>query len=259
MAGARLAERLRGGETILSSWNAIPEPLVVELVARAGFDVVVLDMQHGHFGPETVMRSIGPAALAGKPAVVRIPVGDFAMASRALDMGAEAVIAPMINSARDAAALVEFTKFPPLGGRSWGPARAMNLQGTSDGPSFLAAANAGTLTIAMIETKAALDALDAILSTPGIDGVLAGPSDLSVSLTEGKTIDAMHPRVDEMLRKIAAAANAAGKFAATVASDAARARAVAAMGYRFIALGTDSSYLTASVTRMIAEYRSQGR
>ncbi len=102
---------------------------------------IVLDMQHGLFGPEGVARSIGPAAQAGKPVVVRVPVDDFAMASRALDMGAEAIIAPMVNSVSSAAALVEATKYPPVGGRSWGPNRAMTLQGAADGPSYLATAN----------------------------------------------------------------------------------------------------------------------
>ena len=92
--------------------------------ARAGFDCVTLDMQHGLHDPVSVMRSISGVALAGKPALVRMPVGDFAMASRALDMGAEGVIAPMINSVADAKAFVAATKYPPIGDRSWGPLRA---------------------------------------------------------------------------------------------------------------------------------------
>ena len=84
-------------------------------------------MQHGLHDTQSVMRSIGGVAYAGKPALVRIAVGDFAMASRALDFGAEAVIAPMINSVADAKALVAATKYPPIGERSWGPIRAMTI------------------------------------------------------------------------------------------------------------------------------------
>ena len=255
MALASLADRLRAGETILSSWHAIPEPLIVEAVARAGFDAVVLDMQHGQFGPESLMRSIAAAALAGKPAVARVAVGDFAMASRALDMGAAGVIAPMINSAAEASALVAAMKYPPLGARSWGPARAMALAGERDEPAFLAAGNAASLAIAMIETRAALEEVDSIIATPGIDGVFVGPWDLSVSLSGGKTVDPLLAGVDEALRQVARAAGAAGKVAATMVPNPERARAAIDIGYRFIAVATDSDCLVAGARGILAGCR----
>jgi 4-hydroxy-2-oxoheptanedioate aldolase len=250
-----LADRLRAGETILTSWNAIPEPMVVEAVARAGFDAVVLDMQHGLFGPEGVARAIGGAAHAGKPVVVRVPVDDFAMASRALDMGAEAIIAPMVNSVGAAISLVEHTKYPPVGGRSWGATRAITVLGAKDGRSYLASANATCLAFAMIETPAALAELEAIASVPGIDGLFVGPWDLSVTLSAGAKLDPTLPEVDEVLRRVAAAAAAAGKFTATIAPDARRAREVIAMGYRMVALSTDSGYIASGAARLIAETR----
>lgn len=255
MASKSLADRLRAEDTILASWNAIPEPLLVEAVARADFDAIVLDMQHGLFGPEGVARSIGPVVHAGKPVVVRVPVGDFAMASRALDMGAEAIIAPMVNNAGLAAALVDATKYPPLGGRSWGPNRAMTLQGVPDGPSYLATANSRNLAIAMIETPAALAELEAIASIEGIDGLFVGPWDLSVTLSAGSKVDPALPEVDEVLRRVAAAAIAAGKFAATIARDAVRAKQVIAMGYRFVAVGSDSGYVAAGASKLLADTR----
>jgi 4-hydroxy-2-oxoheptanedioate aldolase len=256
MSAARLVERLRAGETLLASWHAIPEPLVVEAVARAGFDVVVLDMQHGHFARESVMRSVGAAALAGKPAIVRVPVGGFGVASWALDAGAEAVIAPMVNSTADAAAFVEAMKYPPLGGRSWGPGRAMTLRGERDAKAFLAAANSSTLSIAMIETRTALAALGDIVAMPGIDSVFVGPWDMSVSLSDGKTIDAAHPAVEEALAEVVRAALAAGKIPATLAPGPERARAAMALGYRLIAVGGDSGYIADGVRLLLAECRA---
>ncbi len=256
MPSPRLAERLRAGETLLASWHAIPEPLVVETVARAGFDVVVLDMQHGHFARESIMRSVGAAALAGKPAIVRVPVGGFGVASWALDAGAEAVIAPMVNSTADAAAFVEAMKYPPLGGRSWGPTRAMTLQGQPDGKAFLAAANSSTLSIAMIETRTALAALGDIVAMPGIDSVFVGPWDMSVSLSDGKTIDAAHPAVEEALAGVARAAVAAGKIPATLAPNPERARVAMKLGYRLIAVGGDSGYIADGVRHLLAECRA---
>ena len=112
MAAPVLAARLRAGETLIAGWCGLPEPLVAELTARAGFDCVTLEMQHGLHDIGSVMRGIGAVALAGKPALVRIPVGDNATASRVLDMGAEAVIAPMINTAAEARAFVAAAKYP---------------------------------------------------------------------------------------------------------------------------------------------------
>ncbi|MDH3195255.1 MAG: aldolase/citrate lyase family protein, partial [Hyphomicrobiales bacterium] len=132
-----LAARLRAGQTLLTAWSAIPEALVAETCARAGFDAVTLDMQHGFHGFDSVLRGIGAARLGGAPAIVRIPVGDFAFASKALDMGAAAVIAPMINSVDDARAFAAAMKYPPVGGRSWGPFRAMALQGSPSNQAYL--------------------------------------------------------------------------------------------------------------------------
>jgi 4-hydroxy-2-oxoheptanedioate aldolase len=150
-----LRERLGAGETLYTAWSGIPDPLVAEFLARTSFDAVTLDMQHGCHTTESVLRGVAAIKLAGKPAVVRIPVGSFDMASRALDFGAAAVIAPMVNSLADARAFAGFMKFPPLGERSWGPTRLLALQGKSSPQAYLESANGETLAIAMIETRAA--------------------------------------------------------------------------------------------------------
>ena len=250
-----LAERLRAGETLISGWCQLPEPLLPELVARQGFDAVTMDMQHGLHDLQSVMRSIGGVAYAGKPAVVRVAVGDFASASRALDFGAEAVIAPMINSAADARALVSATKYPPLGDRSWGPIRALTVLGVPDLPTQLRTANTQTFVFAMVETAQAIEVVDEILAVDGIDGVFMGPSDLSVTLSAGKEIDATADWLDPPIRRLADRANAAGKVAGGFAMNAARARYYIDRGYRFITLGTDQSYVVEGAGAMLAALR----
>jgi 4-hydroxy-2-oxoheptanedioate aldolase len=121
LAQDTIGSRLAAGETLFTAWSAIPDPLVAEFLARSSFDAVTLDMQHGCHSTESVMRGVAAISLAGKPAIVRVPVGRFEMASRALDFGASAVIAPMVNSVADAKAFAGYMKFPPLGERSWGP------------------------------------------------------------------------------------------------------------------------------------------
>ncbi len=123
---------------------------------------------------------------AGSAPIVRVPVGDFATVSRVLDFGAEGIIAPMINTPADARALAASAKYPPIGERSWGPHRATTLAGLADQTVYLREANDHVVTLAMIETRTALQNLDAIVDTPGVDGLFLGPSDLSIALSDGK-------------------------------------------------------------------------
>lgn len=241
MSAARLlahADLIRSGKPTFTGWVSTPSPIVADLLAREDFDSVTIDMQHGLHSHQTVIDSIAYAALAGKPSIVRIQVDDFPFASRALDYGAMGIIAPMVNSVADAKKLVAYTKYPPLGERSWGPVRALPMTGLS-APDYLAEANRTTLAIAMIETQAALDALDDILSIDGIDGVFVGPSDLSIALFKGKKVDQNAPEVDAALKHIVARAKAHNKFATAFTMSGERAAAHAAMGFAMSTLCND--------------------
>ncbi|MBZ9937566.1 2,4-dihydroxyhept-2-ene-1,7-dioic acid aldolase [Mesorhizobium sp. BR1-1-16] len=254
MTFVSLAARLAKGSPALSAWIAMPDPLVAESAARAGFDCVTLDMQHGLHDAISVMRGIGAVTLAGRSTIVRVPVGDFAMASRALDMGASAVIAPMINSADDATALVAATKYPPVGQRSWGPTRTIQLQGV-EAADYLATANMTTLVFAMIETVEAMTALDAILAVPGLDAVFIGPSDLSIALSAGANVDPMRTDNQEAASLIRTRAHAAGKKVGIFALNGAQARLYRMLGYDFIAVGVDAAYFALGAATMLSEAR----
>jgi 4-hydroxy-2-oxoheptanedioate aldolase len=233
------------------AWSAIPDPLVAEFVARAGFDAVTLDMQHGCHTTESIMRGIPAITLVGKAAVVRIPVGRFEMASRALDFGASAVIAPMVNSVADAKAFAAFMKFPPLGERSWGPTRVLALHGIAGAQTYLETANQDTLAIAMIETRAAQAALDGILAVDGIDGVFVGPSDFSIALSNGANVDANNSEMLAAAGEIAAKAVRAGKIPCTLAITAEAGRRARELGFRLIALGNDFGYLSGGANAIV--------
>src|SRR5437899_11171224 len=124
---SRLARRLRAGEAVHSGWSGLSSPIVAELVGREGFPAVTLDGQHGLWDTASIVSGVAQVRQSGAAAIVRIPVGEFATASRALDFGAEGIIAPMINTPADARAYVSFAKFPPLGERRCGPHRATTL------------------------------------------------------------------------------------------------------------------------------------
>ncbi|HMQ58759.1 MAG TPA: aldolase/citrate lyase family protein, partial [Rhizobiaceae bacterium] len=110
-------QRLKAGETLLTAWSSIPDPIVVDTIAQTSVETVTLDMQHGGHSESSVLNCIQPLLHRGKGAIVRVPVGRFDMASRALDMGADAVIAPMINTIEDARLFANAMKFPPMGER----------------------------------------------------------------------------------------------------------------------------------------------
>ncbi len=237
-----LASRLRNDEVVVTSWSGVPDPLIVEIMAAQGFDAVTLDMQHGGHHENSVLRSLPAILHAGRHPVVRIPVGRWDMASRALDFGAEAVIAPMINSLADARCFAAATKYPPVGARSWGPTYA--LPRTKRLPAdYLSVANEETVSFAMIETRAALDSLDEILAEPGIDAVFLGPSDFSIAWTNGQTVNPLLEDMMEAVADVARRARAAGKFAGIYVMDTALAGRYAAMGYRFFALANEQNLI----------------
>ena len=240
-----LAGRLRAGETVYSGWCGLAVPLVAEVIAREGFGAVTIDMQHGLWDITATVGAIAAIRQGGAAPVVRVPLGDFATASRALDFGAEGIISPMINTAADARAFVAATKYPPLGERSWGPHRATMLAELVDQKVYLNEGNALTFTLAMIETRAALDNVAAIAGTPGIDGLFLGPSDLSIALSQGATIDPLSPDVDRALDRIADAARTAGKIMGAYCHSVERAVALAKRGVRFLAVGSDIAFLRA--------------
>ena len=156
LPGFSLARRLANGETVYTGWCALPSPMIAEAIAREGFVAVTIDQQHGMWGTESTGQGIAAIRAAASAPIVRVPLGAFDAASRALDFGAEGIIAPMINNAADARAFVSATKYPPLGERSWGPTRGMALAGVVDPKQYLREANAATVTLAMIETREAM-------------------------------------------------------------------------------------------------------
>ena len=170
-----LARRLKAGETVYTGWCGLPYPLVTEILAREGFAAVTIDGQHGLWDTASIVAAVAAVRQGGAAPVVRVPVGGFASISRALDFGAEGIIAPMINTQEDARAFAAFAKFPPVGERSWGPHRAMMLGGFTDQQVYLAEANSLTVTLAMIETRTALANIDAIAATPGWTDCFSGP------------------------------------------------------------------------------------
>lgn len=257
VSSSSLAARLRFGENICSAWSMFSDPLLLEAVCALNFDAVTLDMQHGAHTQASVQYGVGTVKNAGKPVLVRIPVGRFDMASLALDFGADAVIAPMINSADEAKAFANAMKYPPVGERSWGPLRSKVGYGSPGSNDYLLRANQETLSFAMIETRAAYEALDAILAVRGIDGVFVGPADFSIAWSNGREANPHSQAIAEPLRQIAQKAAASNKIAGIYAPDIAFAKRYNASGFRFVTLASDKAYLSAGVNAMLQAWQAK--
>lgn len=174
--------RLKGlweqGQPALGGWLTVPSSFTAELFAHAGFDWVCVDMQHGLIDYQTGVEMLQALSTTDVTPVVRVPWNEPGIIMKSLDAGAYGVIVPMVNSRAEAEVAVAACRYAPEGIRSYGPVRA-NVYGGRD---YFANANETVLCIVMIETRQAIDSVDEIVGTPGVDVAYIGPADLSVSL-----------------------------------------------------------------------------
>ena len=174
---ANLRELWASGHATFGGWLTIPSAVSAEAAARAGFDYVCADNQHGVIDYETSTSLAHTILLGGSRPIARVPWNEPGIIGKMLDAGVEGVIVPMVNSAEEAAAVVRACRYPPLGARSYGPILAglRNSSYASDANEIVAA-------IPMIETAEAVGHLDDILAVPGVNAIYVGPADLSLSL-----------------------------------------------------------------------------
>jgi 4-hydroxy-2-oxoheptanedioate aldolase len=232
----------------------LPEPSIAGVLAREAFDAVTIDMQHGAIDFAATMRTAPLITAAGKSAIVRVPVGDFASAARFLDAGFSGVIAPMINTVEDARRFAGFVKFPPTGERSWGPHGALALSGLQPSDYFQRA-NDLTVSFAMVETRESLNIIDDILAVPGIDGIFIGPSDLSIALSQGRSVDPASAEVDKAVDYALSRARAANKVAGMYAVTGARAADFVRKGFHLVCIASDMGLLRAGAQAALAAAR----
>jgi 4-hydroxy-2-oxoheptanedioate aldolase len=240
-----LSDKLRSGTPVITGWTLLSEPMIPEMFARAGYPAVTVDMQHGMYDFDGAREALSAIALGGAHRIARIPLADNAMAGRLADMGAECLIAPMINSREEAVAFARAVKYPPVGDRSFGPFRAAELSGQSN-EEYLKTANSKLVSLAMIETQEAIDALDDILSVPELDGVFVGPSDLSLSLSNGAGVDPNGEGTAEVCAMIAEKTEKAGKIPGVFCLNADKVKEAVQQGFKLITYGIDVVFLDES-------------
>lgn len=223
------------------SWITFRDPASAEIMARAGFDWLAIDMEHSPITLDSAQELIRVIDLNGVRPVVRLSSNDPVQAKRVLDAGARGLIVPMVNSGEEAAAAVAMAKYPPQGRRSFGLARAQDY-GPGFG-SYVRKANADVLVVVQIEHIDAVENAEAILSTPGVDAFFIGPYDLSGSMGIPGRLE--HPKVRAAVRRVTELGRRLGVPAGVhiVEPDPAEALRRVREGFKFIALGTDFLYL----------------
>lgn len=250
----QLKQKLLSGETVFAGWVQTGSAQYAASFVAGGLDAVVLDLQHCPMELSEMQRGVGEIIRAGASPIVRTPLSDTGMIGRALDTGAEAIIAPMINSKSDASGFAIAAKFPPVGQRSWGPTVIRDNWGMSS-EEVLTTSNDWVVTWAMIETQQAVDQFEEIATSDGIDGVFVGPNDLSISLTDGKLASPKEPIVLDACEAIAKNAAKHNVFAGIFANTPELAKTYQSMGFQFIALGTDNALVETGVKYVLDQVR----
>lgn len=243
MLARKIKDKIRRGETTVGSWMSMGHPSIAEILAMAGYDWVVVETEHTAIDVSEVLRLIIAIEQRGAVPLVRLAWCDPVQAKAVLDSGAAGVIVPMVNTKAEAELAVKMTKYPPLGFRGVGLARAQGYGANFD--EYVKHANQDSLLILQIEHKDAVANIEEILSVPGVDGTFIGPYDLSMSL--GIPGQLNHPDVVAAKKKVLDATRAHSLVAGihfvqpkTAAEDCRRA---IQEGYGFIALGTDILFL----------------
>jgi 2-dehydro-3-deoxyglucarate aldolase len=243
-----IKKKLARNELTLGSWISINSPDVAEVVAWAGFDWLIFDMEHAPLDFPSIEHLAQAVSAAPTLPIVRVPWNDPVYVKRALDLGVAGVMIPYVNDKREATLGVSSAKYPPVGVRGAGPRRA-SLYGI-DWDEYLKKANDFVLVALQIESVEAVENVEDILSVDGIDVLFIGPLDLSFSA--GFPGETTHPKVQKLMQTVADAAESAG-VKCGIDSPVARVGHYADMGFKFIATGGDTDFLLEGARGAVAE------
>jgi len=235
-------QRWQAGEACVNGWCAIPNSFAAELMAHAGWDSLTLDLQHGIVDYQAAVTMLQAISTTEVPPLARVPWIEPGIIMKMLDAGAMGIICPMVNTPEDAAKFVGACKYAPQGYRSAGPTRAVVYAGSD----YIAKANDEVLAIAMIETTQALENLDAILDTPGLDGVYIGPTDLAITMGAPPTLDPTDAGVVAAIETIIDAANARGLGAGIHCATPEYAAKMIRRGAKLVTIASDGRILAAA-------------
>ncbi len=245
---------LARGDAQIGLWMSLANAYCAEICATAGFDWLLIDGEHSPNDVRSTLQALQAVAAYRSHPVVRVVQGETALIKQMLDIGAQTLLVPMVDTAEQARHLVAATRYPPEGirGVGAGAARASRWGARAD---YVDQANQEVCLLVQVESVTGLDNLEAICAVPGVDGVFIGPSDLAASM--GHLGKLSHPdvqaAVDQAIRRI----HASGKAAGTLTADTALAQHYLKLGAQFVAVGIEATVL-AQATRRLAQTFGRG-
>lgn len=250
--GPTLTDRLAESPRPLAGmWVSSGSPLVAEICAGSGLDWLLIDMEHGPNGLESVLAQLHATAAAPITTVVRVPSADPVGIKQVLDLGAQTLLVPMVSSADEARDAVDAVRYPPLGHRGVGSALARSARWNRI-DDYLARADEHVSLVVQIETVEGVDAAAEIAAVDGIDAVLVGPSDLAASM--GFLGQQTHPDVVDAVIRTFAAVRGAGRPVGVNAFDESRADAYVEAGATFVLVGADVTLLARGSEALAARW-----
>jgi 4-hydroxy-2-oxoheptanedioate aldolase len=241
MSPERLRQALAAKQVLYGTWVQTPSPEVVEMLGWSGWDFVILDLEHGPYGPERLPHLIRAAEASQTAPFVRVPLTAPQEVGKALDLGAEGIVIPGVRSADDGAAAVRLTRFPPRGSRGSSPSTRQLHYSAVPFATLTAKDAPQPLIVLQVEARLATADLGSILAIEGLDVVFIGPYDLSTSLGLPGQFD--HPKVREAISEIVERAGERGVAVGIWVPDAQSARFWVDHGVRFVTVSNNELML----------------
>jgi len=249
----KLHEIWAKGGAAINGWLHIPHGFAAEVMAAQAWDSLTIDLQHGPIDFGQALTMLQAVSASEATPLARVPWNEPGIIMKLLDAGCYGIICPMVNTPDEARRFVGACRYPPDGYRSFGPTR-VQLYAGGDYPLH---ANETVVTMAMIETRQAIDDLDAILDTPGLDAIYVGPSDLSQSLIGRPALDHREPPLSEVIEAIVVAARKRGIIAGIHTGSPDYARHIIERGYQFVTIQSDARLLADGIRRALELVRGE--
>ena len=244
---------LENGQAQIGLWIGLANSYTAELCAGAGFDWLLIDGEHAPNDVRSILAQLQAMAAHPVHPIVRPVIGDVPLIKQLLDIGAQTLLVPLVETAEQAKQLVAAMRYPAAGIRGVGPSLARASQ-WSRIPDYVHAANDEMCLLVQVETRKGLDNLDAIAAVEGVDGVFIGPSDLSAAL--GHLGNANHPEVQSTIEDMIRRIRAAGRAAGILTLDEGLARHYLSLGALFVAVGQDGNLLMRATTDLARKFKS---
>ena len=245
-----LFDKVQAGHVVLGLLNMYPASGIIEGMCK-GWDYVWIDGQHGQMPFDACLHAVQAAQGIGVETMVRVPGHESGLLGPFADLAPSAVMVPMVNNATEAKAIVDGLRFPPLGRRSYGGRRVIDL----DGRDYV---DRDLMVVAQIETLEAVDKVDEIIGTDGIDVLFFGPDDMKMRMgIPISTSPFDNEDLQRAMARTARSACAAGKACGTVTGSASAARAAVDMGYRVLVGGADIMFLRVGAANRLTELRDE--